>query len=223
MRHATPSTDPPPTAPASPPARRLRPASWTDRRLLLGVALVVGSVAGTVAVVTAADDTVPVWSAREDLAPGMTVTADDVELADVRLPSTDAYLSASADPVGAVVRHPVAGGELLPASAVVSAGAAPDRRLVTVPVDRHHLPIDLGRGEQVDVYLVERDATGSTVGDPLLVLAAATVDAVDDGATRFGGSTLQTGVVLAVDPTEVTAVVSAAARGSVVLVRVPGA
>jgi hypothetical protein len=186
------------------------------------VTLVVGSVAAMVAVVTAADDTVEIWTARSNLAPGLTVSAGDVELAAVQLPSTDAYLEASADPVGAVVLQPVAAGELLPASAVAAADAAPARRLVTVPVDRHHVPIDLVRGEQVDVYLVERDATGSTVGDPVLVLAAATVDAVDDGASRFGGSTLQTGVVLAVDPAAVTDLVSAAARGSVVLVRVPG-
>lgn len=208
-------------APASAPARRLRPVPWTDRRLVLGVLLVVGSVIGVVALVTASDRTVGVYAAARALAPGMTVTADDVELSRVLLPSTTPYLTEDADPVGSVVVRPVAAGELLPRGAVVAADAAPERRLVTVAVERHHLPDDLARGERVDVYVVERDATGGAVGEPVLVLAEVTVDAVDGDGSRFGGSSLETGVVLAVAPDDVAGLVGAAARGSVVLVRVP--
>lgn len=221
MLHTAPPGGGASVAPASPPARRFRPASWTDRRLVVGILLVVGSLVGVVAVVATADDSVAVWGVRADLAPGMTVTADDVGLEQVRLPSTSAYLGDDANPVGSVVVRAVSAGELLPAVAVVAADVAPDRRLVTVPVERHHLPQDLARGERVDVYLVERDAIGGAVGDPRLVLAAATVDAVEDQGSRFSGSSLETGVVLAVGADEVTDLVGATARGSVVLVRVP--
>lgn len=221
MLRTAPPSGASPDAPASPAARRHRPASWTDRRLLLGALLVVGSLVGVVAVVAASDDSVGVWAVRVGLAPGMTVDASDVELQQVRLPATDAYLTEGQSPVGSVVVRQVSAGELLPAGAVVAADAAPDRRLVTVPVERHHLPADLARGEQVDVYLVTRDATGGAVGDPVLVLASATVDDVEGEGSRFSGSSLETGVVLAVDADQVADVVAASARGSVVLVRVP--
>jgi hypothetical protein len=209
--------------PSAPNARRLRPARWTEPRLLVGVALVVASVAGVGAVVAAADNTVPVWVARAPLAPGIAVTPSDVELQSVGLPTLDHYLGAADSPVGLVVLRPVATGELLPAASVAAPGSAPSRRLVTVPVERHHLPVDLGRGERVDVYLVERDATGTAVGDPSLVLAAVAVDGVDDGGSRFAGSSLETGVVLAVEPADVPSLLAAVSRGSLVLVRVPEA
>jgi hypothetical protein len=213
----------PVSVPPSPPARRLGSVAWTDRRMLVGLAMVAASVVGVVMLVGSADDTVRVWAVRTDLAPGTTVAATDVELEPVRLAMTDRYLPAGADPVGSVVLRPVAAGELLPVAAVAAPDAAPERRLVTVPVEHHNLPLDLRHGEAVDVYLVERDATGSSVGDPRLVLASASVDAVDDDASGFGGSSLQVGVVLSVEPGHVAALVGAAARGSVVLVRVPGA
>jgi hypothetical protein len=206
----------------SPPARRFRPARWSEPRLLLGLLLVLGSVVGVGAVVSAADRTESVWVARTALAPGMSVEASDVEQAAVRLPAPDRYLGPSASPVGAVVLRPVAAGELVPAAAVAGPAGAPARRLVTVPVERHHQPVDLGRGEQVDVYLVEQDATGTAVGDPSLVLAGVTVDGVDDGSSRFAGSSLETGVVLAVEPDDVATLLGADSRGDLVLVRVPG-
>lgn len=206
----------------TPTARRLRPARWTEPRLLIGVALVLCSVTGVVAVVAAADDTEPVWVARTPLAPGMSVGSSDVELQSVSLPSSDRYLGSAANPVGAVVLRSVGAGELVPAASVSDPADAPARRLVTVPVERHNQPVELGRGEAVDVYLVERDATGTAVGDPSLVLAGVTVDGVDDGSSRFAGSSLETGVVLAVEPGDVATLLGAGSRGTLVLVRVPG-
>ena len=215
------TSDAAPLPPATPAARRLRPARWTEPRLLLGLALVLCSVAGVAAVVAAADDTVSVWVARSSLAPGMSVGSSDVERASVMLPSSDRYLSGAANPIGAVVLRPVGAGELVPAASVAAPSAAPARRLVTIPVERHHQPVGLARGEQVDVYLVERDATGTAVGEPSLVLADVTVDGVDDGSSRFTGSSLETGVVLAVEPDDVATLLGADSRGTLVLVRVP--
>ncbi|MFZ0324879.1 MAG: hypothetical protein WAN48_12220, partial [Actinomycetes bacterium] len=58
------------------------------------------------------------------------------------------------------------------------------------------------------------------VGGPRLVLSAVTVDSVDDDGSRFGGSSLETGVVVAVAPDDVAALVGASSRGSLTLVRV---
>lgn len=200
---------------------RVRAPSVVDARTIVGLLLVVGSVLGVAWLVAGADDTVAVWAVRGDLAAGSTVGADDVEIARVQLGQADRrYLSDDVDPVGQVMVRDVASGELLPTSALLAADAV-ERRLVTVPVERYHVAADLRRGERVDVYVVERSATGQPVGDPRLVLSSVTVEAVDDGGSRFGGSSLETGIVLAVAPDDVTALVGASASGALTLVRVP--
>lgn len=200
---------------------RVRAPSVVDARTIVGLLLVVGSVLGVGWLVAGADDTVGVWAVRGDLAAGSTVGADDVEIARVQLGDAGRrYLSDDVDPVGQVMVRDVASGELLPTSALLAADAV-ERRLVTVPVERYHVAADLRRGERVDVYVVERSATGQPVGDPLLVLTSVTVEAVDDGGSRFGGSSLETGIVLAVAPDDVTALVGASTSGALTLVRVP--
>ncbi|HVQ86708.1 MAG TPA: SAF domain-containing protein [Actinomycetes bacterium] len=205
----------------SPPARRLVKARWSDPRMLAGLVLVVGSLIGVTWVVNAADDRVEVWSVRGDVAHGTTLTGDDVALVRVQLASVAPYLGKQTSPVGFVTTRNFAEGELLAASGVSGPGDAPDLRLITLPVEQHHLPSDLARGEQVDVYLVARAASGEPVGEPRLVLAAATVADVDDGDSRFGGSSLELGIALAVSPDDVEPLVAAEARGTITLVRVP--
>ncbi len=55
---------------SSPTPRRVATPSWLDRRLLLGVALVLASVVIGARVVGAADDTTRMLSVRRDLAAG---------------------------------------------------------------------------------------------------------------------------------------------------------
>ena len=115
-------TDP---APAGPTPRRVRPPSWLDLRLVLGVLLVLGSVLVGARVVTAADATVPVWSAAGDLAAGTVLEADDLVAVDVRLDDVaGAYLATSTRPEGRVLARPVRARELLPRS-VLAAPAEP--------------------------------------------------------------------------------------------------
>jgi hypothetical protein len=209
------------TLPGSPRARRLVQARWSDPRMLFGALLVVGSLVGVSWVVAAADNTVEVWAVRTDVAEGTTITTDDVELVSVRLASLAPYLGRDESPVGAVVIRGFASGELVSAAGVARAGDAPEQRLITLPVERHHMPVDLQRGEQVDVYLVERAVSGEPEGAPKLVLEAATVADVDDGDSRFGGTSLELGIALAVLPADVESLVAAEARGTITLVRVP--
>ena len=76
-----------------PTARRIQPPGWRDARLLVGVLLVLASVALGSVVVARADDRVPVYAARVALVPGQPVTADDLRRVDVQLGSEpDRYL-----------------------------------------------------------------------------------------------------------------------------------
>jgi hypothetical protein len=103
-----------------------------DLRLVLGVLLVVGSVAGVFAIVAAADRRVTVYAAASALTPGERIDAGDLVQRSVALDGSDRlYLAAGRIPSGGlVVTQPVAKGELLPTSAVGSTAGVHSTSLV---------------------------------------------------------------------------------------------
>ena len=164
---------------ASPRPRRLRGPSWLDLRLIGGVLLVLVSVLVGARIVSAADQSVSVWAAAQDLSAGTTLRPEDVRAVPVRLfDSGAAYLRSSAVLTGQILDRPVRAGELLPASALREQS---DRVSVALPVPTTAVPLDLHRGQLIDVY-----ATGEGIGGDTtttrLVLAAAPVQAIDGGS-----------------------------------------
>lgn len=213
------------SAPTSPPARRLDRPRWLDPRLLVGVLLVLASVAVGARVIAAAERGELVWSAARDLPAGTTLRADDLQATSVRLADSAAqYVDANAaPPTGYVLVRDLAAGELVPAAAVASADQSSRQRLVSVPVTAHLFPAGLERGHRVDVYLtVATDTGAAATTEPELVLADAAVAEVAAGSNGFGPSSGTIGVVLEVDASEAPAVVAAVAAGTIQLVRLPG-
>jgi len=103
-----------------------------DLRLVLGVLLVLGSVAGVTAIVAAADRRVTVYAAASALTPGERIDAGDLVQRSVALDGSDRlYLPVGRIPSGGlVVTQPVAKGELLPTSAVGSSSGVRSTSLV---------------------------------------------------------------------------------------------
>ena len=188
--------------PAGPVPRRVRPPRWLDLRLVLGVLLVLGSVLIGARVVTAADATVPVWSAAGDLAAGTVLRADDLVAVPVRLDDdAGGYLSTSTDPAGQVLGRAVLAGELVPRSAL---DPASEQVQLALPVQAGYAPPALARGQVVDVYAVADPAAGATdvSGEVSLVLGGATVQAVSgrgEGVLSTSTTTIQVVVGLAAD------------------------
>lgn len=211
----------------SPPARRLARPRWLDPRLLGGVLLVLVSVVLGARLVGSAEDGDAVWAASRDLAAGTTVQADDLEVTTVRLAgSAAAYVDASRPaPAGYVLVRDVGAGELVPAAALSDASEGADRRLVSVPVDQHHFPAGLSRGQRVDVYVVAAASVGTTgpAPAPELVLPDAVVAQVSGADGGFGSAGGGLGFVLEVAAADVPAVVAAVASGTIQLVRLPSA
>ncbi|MEI4272089.1 SAF domain-containing protein [Klenkia sp. LSe6-5] len=208
-------------APEGPAPRRVRPPRWLDLRLVLGVLLVLGSVLVGARVVSAADATVPVWSATGDLAAGTVLTADDLVAVQVRLDAAaGGYLATSTDPAGQVLGRAVGAGELLPRSAL---DPAADDVQLALPVQAGYAPPSLARGQLVDVYAVADPAAGSTdvTGEVDLVVAGATVQSVSgrgEGVLSTGASTIQ--VVVGVPAAQVPEVLAGiGGRALVVVVR----
>jgi len=204
----------------SPQARRIR-TERRDLRLAIGVGLVVVSVVLGAKLLSTAGDRVPVWTAKQALAAGTTLRADDVVAVSVAADNLASYLPQSSDVTGKVLARDVGAGELVPTAALTDS-ATGARRLVTVPVDPLHAPPGLARGERVDVYVSPKD--GASVGQdgvtvlPTLVLAGALV--ADPGSVDTAGTSSQIGVVLDVAAKDADRAVAAARGGDVDLVRV---
>lgn len=196
---------------ARPPARERPPRSfWFDPRFGIGVALVVASIVGVVALVTSADRTVQVWAARDALSAGDTVDAGDLVLREVRLGETSGlYLAEERMPTGGVVlSRTVAEGELVPASAVGSRDSA---RVAAVVVQMQgRLAQSVSTGSVVDLWSAEEDDEG-VFGPPAVLVASATVVRVleEDGLIVDGAAT---GVELLVPRSKVASVLEGIAN-----------
>lgn len=183
--------------------RATRPG-WKDPRLWVGVLIVAVSIVAGSRLLAAADDSVSVWAATDDMGAGDTVTADDLVARQVRFAdSTDLdryFASSEAPPPDVQLLRGVGAGELLPRAAV---GPAGDDGLLQLPVavDAEQVPPSVGAGAIVDVYLVPT-AGGEcrTACDGRPVLERVTVvdaSTADDGFGATGKRQLVLGVAAA--------------------------
>ncbi len=195
----------PPAELASPAASRLGRARWRDARLVIGLLLVLGSVAIGARVVAAADETTLVLVATDDLEPGMIVGTSDLREQAVRIVSgLGRYVAAESSLDGYVVLRPVGAGELIPAAAVAAtdAGETKDLRYLTMAIPSHERPAGLGRGTHVDVWVDADDGVG-TAEEPRVaeqLLADVVVTEYDQGGGGLAGPADTVSVTLAVKP-----------------------
>jgi hypothetical protein len=151
-----------------PTAARLRPPSWRDPRLLIGLVLLLTSVTVGARVVALADDTHPVYAARATLPTGTPLTTDVLELVRLRLTGTRARYLDAAQPLrpGQILIRTIGAGELVPTAAIASAGAI-QFRPVSIPIEGEP-PVGLKTGALVDVWASakRRDAVGGGYDEP---------------------------------------------------------
>jgi len=182
----------PPRSLTPPAATRSRSPGWRDARLWVGVVVVAASVLLGARVVGAADDTVTVWAAAEELAPGATLATEDLVSVRVRFADeTDlaAYLpTGEALPSGATLTRGVGAGELVPTAAL---GDAEDTGLLQLPiaVEPEQLAGAVASGARVNVYLVARGGSdrGYDSGEPVLEdVAVLDATLADEGYAASG-------------------------------------
>lgn len=156
------------------PAKAARKRVWVDPRLAIGVVLIAASVVGVFGIVSVADASEHVLSARDSLTPGDRIDAGDLVSTQVRMQgATDLYLVGDDIPAeGLIMTKAVAAGELVPASAV---GSAAGLRLasVVVVVDGE-LSASLDAGATADVWAAKLEETNN-YGPPSVIVAGATV------------------------------------------------
>ncbi len=147
---------------------------WFDPRLAIGIGLVVASVAGVVAVVTAADSSVLVYTASTSLTPGDRIYPRDLLETSVVLGQADErYLSRGDVPAeGVLVTRTVSAGELVPASAV---GSASSIRVASIVVRvSGELSRSIAPGAVTDVWSAAL-ADDRQFGPPSVLVGSVTV------------------------------------------------
>lgn len=192
-------------------ATRIRPPSWRDPRLGVGVVLVALAVALGWWVVSSASNREGVWAAVDTLTPGDSL-AGNVAVVEVDPGIAHLYLPADAEPEG-VVDRVVQQGELVPASAVVD---AVELRAVVVPVSSA-IPEGTQAGSRVEIWHTPGRSFGEDAAVPGVVAEDVLVQAVlSDSAflgSRYGG------VQVLISPAELPTLLAAmAADGDIVVV-----
>lgn len=179
-------------------AARLKRPSWKDPRLLVGVLLVLVSVAGVVFLVGSADRTTEVYAARDGIAVGERLTRDNVVRAKVRLGETEEqYITAeSGIPEGVVAVQRIGKHQLVPRASLGSVDQL-DRKPVALTIEET-LPTQAVAGARVDVWVAQPDARNG-FSEPKLLLPGAEIAEVTSGSTALGSSKTTVLMVLVED------------------------
>lgn len=179
-------------------AARLRKPSWKDPRLLIGLLLVLGSVAGVIALVGTADRTTQVFAAREDIAVGQVVTEADLSIVKVRLDDVEAgYITVEQGLVeSSVALQRMTKNQLIPRASLGVADAL-DRKPVAIALEEE-LPPQAVPGARVDVW-VSMPGASSAFDAPEMLLPSAEIAAVTPGSTTLGSARTTVVMVLVTD------------------------
>ncbi|GAB5077701.1 hypothetical protein [Arthrobacter sp. AD-310] len=191
-------------------AARLKRPSWKDPRLLMGVLLVLVSVAGVVFLINSADRTTEVYAAREGIAVGEALTPENVVRARVRLGDTEQHYIpvASGLPEGVVAVQRVAKDQLVPRASLGRVDEL-DRKPVALTITET-LPSQAVAGSRIDVWVAQPDAKNG-FSEPKLLLPGAEIAEVSDGSTALG-STRTTVLMVLVEDSQMPALLGAQAN-----------
>jgi hypothetical protein len=151
-----------------------------NSRLAMGLALFIIAIGSGQLIAKESNRTVMVWATQGDLAPGQLISQSDIKAVSVLLPqSAKNYLSAEAEIIGALVLTHISVGDLIPTSAITSTSQVLDQRFVPLTLELTDLPVDLMRGEIIDIYAIpNRDSKSIT--SPQLVAESISVSSVNE-------------------------------------------
>lgn len=190
----------------------MSPRRWRDIRVATGLAFIALAVLIGWQVIEGLADRDTAWAARVDLPAGLPITANDLVQVPVSLGgSSGAYWLGVEPPIGQVVTADLKEGQLVMRSGVALKPLV-GARLVTVGVEPQHSPLATKRGDVIDLYSVEEDAS-----EAKLVLAGVIVAQVAEQSSGLGS--LASGrISLLIDPQDVLKVVDANRAGRIDLV-----
>jgi hypothetical protein len=177
---------------------RLKKPSWKDPRLVVGILLVMASMAGVISLLGAADETMEAYAARESIAVGERVTEDKVHRVKVRLGDLEQrYLTPEAGLAeGLVAVQRIGKDQLVPRESLGEPDLL-DRKPVAVTIEEV-LPGQAVAGSRVDVWVALPDARNG-FSEPTLLLPGAEISQITAGSTALGSARSTVVLVLVSD------------------------
>ena len=186
------------TVSTAPGGARLKKPSWKDPRLLVGILLVLASVAGVVSLVAAADRTTEAFAANQPIAVGEKLTPEKLHRVRVRLGDVEQHYltpeSGVSDELVAVQR--IGKDQLLPRESLGQLDRL-DRKPVAVTIEEA-LPPQAVAGSRVDVWIALPDSRNG-FSEPALLLPGAEIAQLTPGSTALGAQRSTVVMVLVPD------------------------
>lgn len=180
-----------------------------DPRLLVGVLLVAGSIAGVVAVVQSTAQTTTVYAMTEAVAAGETITAEHLTAVEVSAATpTELYLT-EASPEGYLASRPIGAGELVPLTALGAPDTTTSAVVVSIPGE---LPGGVGPGTAVELWSAAPGERMGTYSAPQVIVADAQVVRVIEQDDFV--ATAQVDVELRIPDDELATVIDASSNGA---------
>ena len=177
---------------------RLKKPSWKDPKLIVGILLVLASVAGVISLVGAADQTAEAYTAREAIAVGEKLTVDKLNRVKVRLGDLEQHYLTPGTGVadGLVAAQRIGKDQLVPRESLGQLDGL-DRKPVAVTIDEA-LPAQAVAGSRVDVWVALPD-TRNGFSQPTLLLPGAEIAQITPGSTALGSARSTVVMVLVAD------------------------
>lgn len=198
--------------PATSKAQVDRVKMLADARFLVGLALVLASVAAVWFVVTAGRTSTPVLQATRTIVVGEPVRAGDFRVVDANVGAAqDAYATPASLEGAHIAARTIVSGELLPLSAVADAATA-RHTIIVVPLDAN-LSQAVTTGSTIDLWRAQPQPESRTFATPTLLVSGVTVNSRDDERGVVGKSA--TKLELTIPREDVPSVLGALTDGSV--------
>ena len=161
-------------------------------KTILGGCLIAASFISALVISNSSSRMITVWSAAVDLGKGEVITAEDVVISKVLLPSNAAnYIDGQVSIIGSSVVRAIGIDELIPAYALSS---QVDEQLQQVPIAIafSQVPKDIGSGQRVDIYGITKSelrtqSLESGRYKSRLIASDLVIDQVDNQANTLGG------------------------------------
>jgi hypothetical protein len=161
-------------------------------KTILGGCLIAASFISALVISNSSSRMITVWSAAVDLGKGEVITAEDVVISKVLLPSNAAnYIDGQVSIIGSSVVRAIGADELIPAYAV---SEQIDDLLQKVPIaiSISQIPKNIGSGQRIDIYGITKSELRSQNLESgryksRLIASDLVIDQVDDQANTLGG------------------------------------
>ena len=166
-------------------------------KTILGGCLIAASFISALVISNSSSRMITVWSAAVDLGKGEVITAEDVVISKVLLPSNAGnYIDGQVSIIGSSVVRAIGADELIPAYALSS---QVDEQLQKVPIAIafSQVPKDIGSGQRVDIYGITKSELRSQSLESgryksRLIASDLVIDQVDNQANTLGGDLVLT-------------------------------